>query len=46
MSSLWTLAYWLVFGGFNPIIMILLVAGTNTVITALIAPIIPDEADN
>jgi hypothetical protein len=43
MSSFWTLLYWLIFGGFNPVIMILLVCGINTIINAVIAPIIPDE---
>ena len=43
MSSFWTAFYWLVFGGFNLIIMILLVGGINVIITAIIAPIIPNE---
>ena len=43
MASLYTLLFWLVFGGFNPIVMILLVGGINTIITAVISPIIPNE---
>ena len=44
MSSFWTVVYWLLSGfNFNVVKMILIVAGINTIITALISQITPDE---
>lgn len=46
MSSFWSMLFWIIWEfQFNPIFMILLVAGINTVLTAVIAPIIPDNED-
>jgi hypothetical protein len=48
MSSVWSIAYFAVFGFpdtvFIPLI-VLMVAGLNAVIVSLIAGIIPDEED-
>ena len=44
MSSFWTVVYWMLSGfNFNVIKMILIVAGINTIIMALISQITPDE---
>lgn len=44
MSSFYTLLFWIIWAfSFNPVLMILYVAGINTVLTAIIAPIIPDN---
>ena len=43
MSSFWTLLFWIILGFSNPILMILYVCGINVVLTAIIAPIIPDN---
>lgn len=46
MASFWSILFWIIWGfSFNPILMIFYVAGINTVLTAIIAPIIPDNED-
>lgn len=44
MSSFWTITAWIISGfSFNLLLMMLLVCGLNTILTSLIANILPDE---
>lgn len=48
MSSFHSILFWLIFRTFSIIylpVIILMVAGINTIITAIIFPIVPDEKD-
>jgi len=48
MSSVYSILFWLIFRTFNILylpLVIPMVAGINTIITAIITPIIPDEQE-